>query len=108
MWAGDAAGATAQRDGLAFPDLIALLNVELGEMHIHGHESQAVIDDNAIAFVEKLARQYHFARVRRMHWGSGGRAKIISTMHASQLAIKGAACAEGLGDLRRHRCDEVA
>src|SRR5208283_1791942 len=49
---GDLTCATAESDGLALFDFVAFLHLELREVHIHGHEAKAVIDDHAVPFVK--------------------------------------------------------
>ena len=80
-----AAGVSAQGNDLAFLYSIALLNLEFGEVHVHGHESPTVVDDDAISFVVELARQNHFTGVRCVNRRSHWRMEIFATVHAGQL-----------------------
>ena len=45
------ASVAAEGDELSATDSCAGFDLELGEVHVEGHEAEAVVDDDAIAFV---------------------------------------------------------
>jgi hypothetical protein len=61
MWAGRAACGSAQAEQLTRLDCLAFGDMDFREVHIDGHELLPVVDDDAVAFVEKIASENHFS-----------------------------------------------
>src|SRR5271167_2543312 len=84
------AGGSAQANLLTFFDLLAFADLDVRQVHVQSHELLAMIDDDAIAFVEEFLGQYDGAGIRR-HDGRAFFGVIIqAAMNAGELAIEGA------------------
>ncbi len=56
---GDAAGSARQADALVLAHSRAFMHVDSRKVHVDGEEPLAVIDDDAVAFVEEGAGEHH-------------------------------------------------
>src|SRR5579885_1259947 len=85
---GGAAGHARYRDLLAARDLLALFDLNLAQVAVHGDEDLAVIDEHTFAIEEIIAGVDHRARSRRVHWRGdidrGGEAG----MRAARLVVE--------------------
>lgn len=51
--AGHAAGGAGEADALLLADALALVDVDARQVHVDGEEALAVVEDDAVAFIEK-------------------------------------------------------
>ena len=91
-----AAGSSAERDDLAALDHRSFRYFELRQVHIERHETEAVVDDDAVAFVIEGAREYDAPGVDRGDRGAGLGVVVEAAVDAVELAIEDAASAEGV------------
>src|SRR5208282_4880731 len=88
---GRPAGGSAETNLLAFLDLLAFGDLDLRQVHVQGHELLTVIDDDAVAFVEKARSQHNRSAIRRQNGRALLGVVIQATMNAGELAVEGAA-----------------
>ena len=65
VWSRRPASSSAQANLLSFLDFLAFAHLDVRQVHVQGHELLAVIDDDAITFIEQFLRQHHSSCVRR-------------------------------------------
>src|SRR6516225_5186908 len=77
-------------------------------MHVHGHESEAVIDHDAISFVIEIACKDYFSGIGGVYRRARRRAKVYTAVDGSELAVKGTTGTVRLRNLSGYRRDEVS
>jgi hypothetical protein len=100
MWSGSAACASAESDELPASNMRAFFDVEAGEVHVERHQAEAVIDDDAVAFVIETSREHNAAGVHCEDTRAGAGVIVQSSVNACEFPVEDATCAERIG-LRR-------
>src|SRR5258706_1708846 len=98
MRAGDGPGGAGFDEHLAVLLLFSLVHRKLGEVHVNGEKPLAVVEDDAIAFVEQFASENNSTGVSRENGCARCGAKIDTVMFAEQLTVEHPAHAEGRGN----------
>src|SRR5271157_380443 len=84
------AGSSTQTNLLTFLDLLAFGDLDSRQVHVQSHELLAVVDDHAVAFVEKLPSQHDSSGIRCQDGRPLLRVIIQTAMNAGELAVEGA------------------
>src|SRR5271166_6554360 len=84
------AGSSTQTNLLTFLYPLAFGDLDSRQVHVQSHELLAVVDDHAIAFVEKLPSQYNRPGIRCQDGRPLLRVIIQTAMNAGELAVEGA------------------
>src|SRR5208283_5880124 len=89
-------GASTQSELLTLFDPLAFRHLQFRQMHVQRHELLAVIDDDAIAFVEEVTGQHDLAGIGCEHGRPSCSAIVEATMDTGQFPVERTARSEDL------------
>ena len=83
-----------QSDAIAGTHFLPRLYRDLTQMQIHGEQTVAVVDEDAVAAEEVLLGERHHSGRRRQHRRAAVGAVVLSAVRAARLAVEDASLAE--------------
>src|ERR1700722_2178729 len=108
MRTGGASCLAEESQAISLDKFVADTHVYFRHVHINGEEALPVIDDDAVALVEKAAREYDCPGVRHDNRGTFAYREVCAAMGAAQLFVENMGHAERVGGLGLYRRDKVA
>jgi hypothetical protein len=82
VWACDAACGAAEAEAIALGDVLTGFYVDAREVHVEAHEAEAVIDDDAVAFVVERLSEDDGSGVAGVHDSARCGAEIHAFVYA--------------------------